>query len=65
MATPTATGPISTEDGVALKASVPCRALALAGKRSRETEITIVKKAFICMELPSMRILLKQNHCWS
>jgi hypothetical protein len=65
VATPTATGPISTEAGVALNVGVPWKALALTGKASRETEITIVKKAFICMELPSMRILLKQNHWWS
>jgi hypothetical protein len=59
--TPTATGPISTDEGVALKVGVPWKALALTGKTSRETEITIVKKAFICMELPSMGILLKQT----
>jgi hypothetical protein len=49
--TPTATGPISTEDGVALNVGVPWKALALTGKTSRETEIMIVRKAFICMEL--------------
>ena len=60
-----ATGPISTEVGVALNVGVPWKALALTGKTSRETEIMIVRKAFICMELLSMRILLKQNHWWS
>jgi hypothetical protein len=57
--TPTATGPISTEVGVALNVGVPWKALALTGKTRRETEITIVKKVFICMELTSHENTLK------
>ena len=42
--TPTATGPISTEDGVALKAGVPCRAIARPDAPNRETATTTILK---------------------
>jgi hypothetical protein len=49
--TPTATGPMSVDVGFTLNTGVPCRAVARAETRHKETATTILKIAFIRISL--------------